>query len=176
MRRRDRPLPLTQATCVLIGAGAVLIRGEPGMGKSSLAAALSARGDARRPVRLVSDDAVRLLVAGGRLVAQAPEPIRGRMEMRGIGLVPTAFEPRAVVRLAVDLVRPEEVERLPSENDRWTEIGGLRLPRIALPGNDAASAERVLSALAGADVRPTRDGSADVSETGPPKPGRRFRA
>lgn len=148
----DRPLRLVQATCVLVGPGAVLIRGEPGRGKSSLAAALIARSDSRRAVRLVADDAVRLLACGDRLVALAPEPTRGRIEMRGVGIVATPFEPRAVVRLVVDLVDPLAVERLP-DADAKVEIAGIELPHIALPGGDPASADRVLAALAVSGAR-----------------------
>ena len=136
-----------QATCVLVGAGAVLIRGEPGAGKSALAAALAATGGPARLVRLVADDAVRVGAIGGRLVAVAPEPIRGSIEMRGIGIVSVAFEPRAVVRLVVDLVGAGAVERLPGPADSVATICGLELPRIALPAGDPASPQRVLAAL-----------------------------
>lgn len=143
-------LPLLQATCVLVGAGAVLIRGRPGSGKSSLAAALLAGDGPRGLVRLVGDDAVRICRAGGRLVAFAPEPARGLIEMRGLGLIAAACEPRAVVRLVVDLVEAGAVERLPDPVDAVTTVLGVEIPRIALPAGDAASPERVRAALSAA--------------------------
>lgn len=142
-----RPLPLVQATCVLIGAGAVLIRGAPGSGKSALAAALLARDGTRLPVRLVADDAVSVVARGDRLVAIAPEPIRGLMEMRGVGILPGPHEPRAVVRLVVDMVAPDRVERLPGPAEATVAIAGVVLPRIAVPAGDAAATGRVLAVL-----------------------------
>ena len=56
-----------QATCVAIGGRAVLIEGEPGSGKSSLALALIDRGAA-----LIGDDGVRLELRGNRLYASPP--------------------------------------------------------------------------------------------------------
>jgi serine kinase of HPr protein (carbohydrate metabolism regulator) len=141
------PLPLVQATCVLIGAGAVLIRGVPGSGKSSLAATLIARDGPRLPVRLVADDAVLVRAASGRLVAIAPEPTAGRIEMRGLGLVARPYERRAVVRLVADLVDPETIERLPETADATTVIADVIVPRIAVPAGDQVAADRVLAAL-----------------------------
>lgn len=139
--------PLVQATCLLIGAGAVLIRGEPGSGKSALAADLIDRCDETTFIRLVGDDAIHVQAAGGRLVAFAPEPTRGLIEMRGIGLRPVPFEPRAVVRLVVDLVPADAVERLPEEPAPITEIAGIRLPGARLPRQDPANARRVLALI-----------------------------
>ncbi|WP_210766612.1 HPr kinase/phosphorylase [Caenibius tardaugens] len=59
---------LHQATCIAIGGRAILIEGEPGTGKSSLALALIDRGAA-----LVGDDGVQLQAADGLLFA-APHP------------------------------------------------------------------------------------------------------
>ncbi len=141
-------LPVLQATCVLVGAAAVLIRGEPGSGKSSLAAALLSRDGPRRLVRLGADDAVFLRAAGGRLVAIAPPPVAGLLEMRGLGLLVRPHEGRAVVRLIVDLVDPRDVERLPGPPDSTATVAGVVLPRLALPVRDPAAPERVLAAPA----------------------------
>jgi serine kinase of HPr protein (carbohydrate metabolism regulator) len=142
------PLALVQATCVLVGTGAVMIRGAPGSGKSALAAALIAISDDRRPVRLVGDDAVLVRVAAGRLVAFAPESIAGLIEMRGVGIVETPHEPRAVVRLVVDLVEAGSVERLPEAAGAWAQVAGVRLPCVRLPAGDPAGPQRVLAAVA----------------------------
>ena len=146
-RSGTEALPLLQATCVLVGAGAVLIRGRPGSGKSSLAAALLSGDGPRCPVRLVGDDAVLICPSGGRLVAFAPDRARGLIEMRGLGLVAAPCEPRAVVCLVVDLVEPGAVERLPDPADAAMVVSGVEIPRLALPAGDAASPDRVRAAL-----------------------------
>jgi HPr kinase/phosphorylase len=116
------------ASCVVLGEAGVLIRGPSGSGKSQLA---------RRVVsgfpgfaRLVSDDRVHIEALSGRLVARAVPAIAGALEIRGLGLVSTTFEPAAIVRLVVDAL-PEVAERLPEEADATVEIAGIALPRVA---------------------------------------------
>ncbi|MBI4917629.1 MAG: HPr(Ser) kinase/phosphatase [Acidobacteria bacterium] len=61
----------------------VLILGESGSGKSECALELVHRGH-----RLVADDIVEIYrVRGEDLVGQAPEEVRGLMEVRGLGLI-----------------------------------------------------------------------------------------
>ena len=147
MARSPDDRPLVQATCVVIGAGAVLIRGEPGSGKSTLAADLIAQSDETQFIRLVGDDAVRVQASGGRLIASTPETTRGLVEMRGLGLRSVPFEPRAVIRLVVDLVPVETIERLPEERGPGTQIAGIRLPNVTLPRCDPANAQRILALI-----------------------------
>jgi HPr kinase/phosphorylase len=78
----------------------------------------------------VSDDRVRIEVRHGRVVARTVPAIAGALEIRGLGLVPTAFEPAAVVRLVVDALT-EPADRLPDEADARVDVSGVALPRIA---------------------------------------------
>ena len=127
------------ASCVVLGEAGVLIRGPSGSGKSQLARRLlSAYGGF---ARLVCDDRVRVEARHGRLVARAVPAIAGALEIRGLGLTPTPFEPAAVVRLVVDaLTKP--AERLPTEADAAVDVCGVTLPRIA--GRLDSLAEAVL--------------------------------
>ena len=87
---------------------AVLFIGPPGTGKSDLALRLLDRG-----WQLVADDRVVLTAdGGGRLLASAPPPLAGRLEVRGVGLldVPPAAAP-VPLALVLDLASPPE--RLP---------------------------------------------------------------
>lgn len=148
MTPTDAPgAPWIHASCVLIGAAGVLIRGAPGSGKSTLTLALMARESERRPARLVADDQVALVAAHGRLVARAPAAIAGRIEVRGAGLIAVAAERRAVVRLVVDLVADAQPERLPGADAARAEVAGLALPRLALAAGRPCQADRVLAAL-----------------------------
>ena len=126
------------ASAVLVGTRAVLIRGPAGTGKSRLALALIDAGRAGRLrfARLVADDRVELAAAGGRLIASAPENIRGLLEVRGLGVRRLAAEPRAVVGLVVDL-QAADAERLPAGAALSAEINGITLPRLPVaPGAD----------------------------------------
>jgi HPr kinase/phosphorylase len=123
------------ASCVLLGEAGILIRGGSGSGKSTLARRLIDDGEQTgRFVRLVSDDRVNLARHHGRLVAQAVPAIAGRLEIRGLGLVETAWEPSAVVRLVVDCdVTPG---RMPEDADLSATLLGVTVPRICTGHSD----------------------------------------
>ena len=90
---------LAHASAVAIGGRAVLIQGASGAGKSGLALRLIALG-----ASLVADDRVVLERAGGGIRARAPEPLRGLIEARGVGLLRAgAALDEAEVGLVVDL-------------------------------------------------------------------------
>jgi HPr kinase/phosphorylase len=138
--------PTIHASAVLVGAGAILIRGPAGAGKSQLALELIQAAAAGRLAfsRLIADDRVHVAAAHGRLVARAPANLAGLMEIRGIGIRRLPYEPMAVVRLVVDLAAA--TERMPAAAAMEAEIEGVRLPRLAVaPGADAFSL--VLAAL-----------------------------
>jgi hypothetical protein len=122
------------------GWRAILISGPAGAGKSDLALRLIGRG-----WRLVADDSVHVFASGEALHAVAPETIAGRIEVRGVGIVPAAT--RGVVRLvlAVDLDGPAP-ERLPDPESRM--LAGRALPRLRLTGFEASAVEKVAAAIA----------------------------
>lgn len=126
------------ASCVLVGARAVLIRGPAGSGKSRLALALVTTARSRRLpfARLVADDRVALIAAHGRLIASVPEAIRGLIEVRGLGIRQMEYEPKAVVGLVVDLAA-SDAARLPLAGALKTEVMEISLPRLPIaPGED----------------------------------------
>lgn len=114
---------LIHATCVAVDNKAVLLTGAPGSGKSDLALRLLDRG-----AQLVSDDQVELSVKGTQLRATAPEAIKGRMEIRGIGIVDFKPVSSCPVVLAVKLTPGVEPERLPNERDFSMSFLGISVP------------------------------------------------
>lgn len=70
------------ASCVSYDGMGVLITGDSGTGKSSMAAGLMSHG-----ALLVSDDQVVLSVYRNQLFARAPETIKGKMELYGLGVI-----------------------------------------------------------------------------------------
>jgi serine kinase of HPr protein (carbohydrate metabolism regulator) len=135
------------ASSVLVGRSAVLIRGPSGSGKSRLALALLDAGHTGLlPLaRLVADDRVHLIPAHGRLLAAAPDSIRGQIEVRALGIRDVECEPLALVGLVVDLAAAD-AGRLPEEKARKTEILGVILSRLPI-GPGEASLPPVLAAL-----------------------------
>jgi serine kinase of HPr protein (carbohydrate metabolism regulator) len=111
------------ATTVAIDGQAVLIAGPSGSGKSDLALRLIDRGAV-----LVSDDYTEVRRTGDALIAAPPATIAGRMEVRGIGIVPCPHLPEATVAMAVQLDR--SVERLPDRGHRT--IVGVSVREITL--------------------------------------------
>lgn len=117
---------------MLVGEGAVLVRGPAGSGKTALCLALIEQ--VRRMnvfSRLVADDAVALAACHGRLLAAAVPDIAGLVERRGLGLTPIAHENAARVRLVVDC-QADEPQRLPEAEDLVVEIQGVTIPRLAI--------------------------------------------
>jgi len=130
-------------SCVALDEEGVLMLGPSGSGKSDLVLRLLGRGWA-----LVADDQVELAAEGGALHASAPAPLRGMLEIRGLGLMqdlPVAGPVR--LRLAVRLLPPEApLPRLP-EPQRYHALG-LTLPQIALRGLEASAPDKLGFALA----------------------------
>ena len=159
---RDQPAgqPSSHATCVLVGAEGILLRGAPGAGKTRLALALIVEAErSGRFARLVSDDRVALAARHGRLVARAPAAIAGLVERRGLGIERVAHEPAAVVALVVDIAAT--TPRLPEAAERRTTIDGVCLPRLAVRDDPALAIPLILAALdAAAEVLWRGDNSA----------------
>ncbi len=113
-----------QATVIAISGRAVLIEGDPGSGKSSLALALIDRG-----AQLIGDDGVMLAVRQGQLYASPHPNTRGLIEVRNLGIVtmPICEEARAALVLKLDKQAPPFIE-----SAEQTERLGIPLPLVAL--------------------------------------------
>lgn len=132
------------ATCVAIAGEAVLLRGPSGAGKSDLALRLIEAG-----ATLVADDQTCLLHEAARLIASAPNSIRGLLEIRGLGPICLPEHVTAAptpVALVIDLVPLADVPRLPDED--YETISGIRLPRLSLHAFELSAPAKVKWAMA----------------------------
>ncbi|PTQ10147.1 aldolase [Sphingomonas oleivorans] len=136
----SQPPELLHASCVAIHGRGVLLQGPSGAGKSDLALRLIDRG-----ARLVSDDYTLLHQEDGRLVATAPDNIKDRIEVRGLGILAMAAAGPAAVALLVALDRT--VARMPPEPCETRNIAGIDLPVIALAAFEASAPLKVELAL-----------------------------
>jgi serine kinase of HPr protein (carbohydrate metabolism regulator) len=127
------------ASCVAIDGRAVLIEGRPGSGKSDLALRLIDRG-----ARLVSDDYTVLIRERGRLLAQPPATIAGRIEVRGLGIVDMPHDEGVPVAMIVTLA--DAVERMPAERVE-RRVAGVTLPEVAVVAFEASAPIKVALAL-----------------------------
>ncbi|TJZ89485.1 serine kinase [Paracoccus gahaiensis] len=113
------------ATTVALNGVGLVILGPSGSGKSGLALELMAVG-----ALLVADDRTDLRLQDGRLIAQAPPALLGRIEARGVGILWARPSPPVPVGLACDLGRPEE-DRLPQlRHQEWL---GVRVSLVLGP-------------------------------------------
>lgn len=142
---------IVHATCVALGRKAALLRGPSGSGKSDLALRflfLARRGPAAlEPPALVADDQVLVRRDGDRVLATAPESIKGQIEVRGVGIVGVKLVAEAEVVLVVDLVEPGQVERLPSSGPT-AQLAGIDLPLLRLAPFEVSAPIKLALALA----------------------------
>lgn len=127
---------LVHATAVAIEGDAILLRGPPGAGKSDLALRLIESG-----ARLLADDQALLCRAEDRVLVRAPAAIAGLIEVRGVGILPVDALDQAPLTLVVDLVPPDQVERIP--DNRFETVLGLAVPLIALAPFEASAAAKL---------------------------------
>lgn len=130
-------MELVHATAVDIKGTGILIRGPSGSGKSDLALRLIDDTDAR----LIADDYVALSQEGGALYAAAPGAIRGKIEIRGIGIIAVPYRVTSRVGLIVSLVPPEDMERLPPV--RHEMLLGVEVRCYALHAFEASAPAKV---------------------------------
>ncbi len=130
-------------TCVAIEGEGVLLRGKPGSGKSDLALRLIDAG-----ASLVADDQTELTRRGDAILAAAPAAIAGRIEIRGVGILACPSVATAPLRLVVDLVAADEVERLP-EMQSCVYLG-RPIPLLRLAPFEASTPAKLRLVLAAA--------------------------
>lgn len=147
---------MANGTAVACDGKAVLILGEPGSGKSSLALRLIDHG-----AELIADDLVELTREGNRIMAvfptDAPPDLKGRIEARGIGIVAVpAVDSSVELALVVHATPPERVPRMPeTEYSQWLDID---IPCLHLTLTEAATPTKVrlaLGAISGSIIRPS---------------------
>jgi len=127
------------ASTVAVEGRAVMISGPSGSGKSDLALRLLDRG-----FTLVSDDQTIVRREGNRLVASAPATIKGKLEIRGVGIVEMETVSDVPVALYVELTG--EIVRLPDDR-RERPVLGVNLPLISVDAQTASAASKVALAL-----------------------------
>ncbi|HXA71186.1 MAG TPA: HPr kinase/phosphatase C-terminal domain-containing protein [Stellaceae bacterium] len=132
---------LVHGTTVALEGEGVLLRGPSGGGKSDLALRLIDGG-----ARLIADDQTELARVADGLLARSPASIAGRMEVRGIGILRVPTVPSALLRLVIDLVAPDRVERLPEP--QFCDYLQCSLPLLALAPFEASAPAKIRLALA----------------------------
>ena len=139
------------ATLVEINGRGVLLTGEAGTGKSSLALELIDRG-----ARFIADDAVCVSLIDGGLVGRRPSDLfRGVLAIRGIGFLDIArrYGPECVLDLApidicVELGCKAPNLQVPAETGS-VELFGIKIPKFVFSERPAPVLVEAASAMAG---------------------------
>lgn len=123
-------------TCVEIKGKAVLITGQSGIGKSSLALQLIDRG-----ALLIADDQTLLRLEGDHLMAHPPLALKGLLEVRGIGICSFPYQEKSPLALSVEISEDKKRERLPES--MFIEYYNIKVPHLKLPRNDPLGAIKI---------------------------------
>ncbi len=143
--------PQTQVHGVLMaiyGIG-VLIKGKSGVGKSEIALELINRGH-----HLVTDDSVVIKKTDEvTLIGSAPELLKNRLEIRGIGIVniqklfgTTKVLPKKGIDLVIELQAMTGTEDRIGNNTENEVILGTQIPKIIIPVNAGRSVASLVEA------------------------------
>lgn len=145
LEKLTAPQMRIQGTSMEIMGIGVLLRGDPGIGKSETALSLIERG-----YSLVSDDVTEVRrTSRGNIMCWANEVTRFHMEIRGIGIihVPSLFGVASIRRqteldIVIDLKKPSGNEDRTGVSPEKVDILGVEIPCITLPvrsGRDMAN-------------------------------------
>ena len=117
---------LTYASCVSWNKKGILFVGPSGSGKSDACLQIIHAGGF-----LVADDQTELCSNDSALIASCPASIYGKMEIRGVGILPVERVcPQTPVALVVQMTPLAEMDRMP--DDKTETIQGVCLPKVCL--------------------------------------------
>jgi len=154
-----QPNAFIHATLLAINKHGVLLMGPSGAGKSDLALRLITTNFSNEfcsvQPQLVADDQVQLNVTQGHLYGTCPEPLKGLLEVRSLGIEKFPFTPSCEITLVVALTKAKEIDRMLPEPLASIEIEGIQLPLISLdPFENSAPQKTILATKNSALVRP----------------------
>lgn len=122
----------------------VLIEGDSGIGKSEIALELIKNGHV-----LIADDCVDLYRAHNQVYGEAPELLKGMLEIRGVGVQDVtrlygirASGDRATVECVISLVRwnqDDDFDRLGLDAREYEDYFGIKVPKITIPVREGRS-------------------------------------
>lgn len=133
---------LLHASCVEFHKKGVLLLGPSGCGKSEVALRLISLG-----AHLVADDCVVFDTQTAQ--ASCPSNLCGKLEMRGVGIVPMKSKKRTKVQLCVHLCPRSAMERFPLSPSEFEHI-----PALTLSGHDVTTtADKIALICQQKDIR-----------------------
>lgn len=116
----------------------ILFIGDSGVGKSDICLRLIMNKGAV----LIADDRTDLYVNNDELYASCPQPIKGMLEVRGIGIKNFDFVLDKKIDLVVELVKDfKQVERMPKAD--FFSFEGIKIPKVRLCAFESSILEKI---------------------------------
>ncbi|MBO5997441.1 MAG: HPr kinase/phosphatase C-terminal domain-containing protein [Alphaproteobacteria bacterium] len=109
---------LVHASCVKWQNKGILLIGDSGCGKSTGALALIGKG-----ATLIADDYVEISVQNDTVVADCPQTISGKMEVRGVGIISIENLPQTNIDVVINCVPDFKSYPRMSHSKSWEEAG-----------------------------------------------------
>ncbi|MEM9331578.1 MAG: HPr kinase/phosphatase C-terminal domain-containing protein [Pseudomonadota bacterium] len=139
--------------CLTVSGVGILITGASGSGKSSLTMGLLETAKREGLCgQFVSDDRVILKRRGDKVFAYPPESLKGKIELRGYGIIEYPSVESTEVSLVVELTDDADIERMPEIQHR--EISGIQVPLVHVPKQHEQAALRIVFAWLADHVEP----------------------
>ena len=133
---------IIHATFVSVEGYGVLLLGKSGCGKSDLALRLIEN----KKALLVADDEVAVTIRNGKIIGQAPENLRGLLEIRGVGICKYPFKQEEVVNLVVQLKDDTtKIERMPKNTAEI--IFGVEIQKFDLYAKESSAPDKIMAML-----------------------------
>lgn len=128
-----------------IGHCGILIEGSSGSGKSSLAMGLIERAErCGLNAAFVADDRFLLTSNEGKLIANVPDTIAGKIEVRGYGIVDLPHQHSCEISVVVRIKADEDIKRMPEKSS--VLIQNISLPLVEVPARHEEAAARIVFA------------------------------
>ena len=131
------------ATLINYQGKGILLRGKSGNGKSDLALRLIVEHNAI----LIADDRVNLFVKDNILYGSVPDEIKGKIEIRGLGIAEFPFEKECPISLIADLVETNDIERMPLP--LFENLCGFNIEKINLFPFECSAPCKIITKICG---------------------------
>lgn len=134
------------ANSLVIDHHGLLICGKSGFGKTSLMLSLLEQAKANNKfAAMVGDDQSLVANENNRLIAYCPSSTKGKLEIRGHGIVDVPFLQSAVINLVIEIVPRENIDRMPTIGTKT--LDGIQLPLVFVPRYGLQQSVQIIQAM-----------------------------